>query len=97
ICTRSLHDALPISSAHHERAGGPVEEIPYNQIPVRRGRGARFNPANRFEPLHLEEDPAALDEEELRQVETTYFVDHTKSVLARNDSPDTGFTVSINP
>ena len=74
-----------------------MEEIPYNQIPVRRGRGARFNPANRFEPLHLEEDPAALDEEELRQVETTYFVDHTKSVLARNDSPDTGFTFSINP
>src|SRR5690606_23478252 len=66
-------------------------------MPVRRGRGARFNPANRFEPLHLEEDPAALDEEELRQVETTYFVDHTKSVLARNDSPDTGFTFSINP
>lgn len=74
-----------------------VKELPHRDIPVRRGRGARFNPANRFERLHLEEDPAALDVDELRQVETQYFVDHTKSILARNDSPDTGFTFSINP
>lgn len=74
-----------------------MDESTSNQIPARRGRGARLNPANRFERLHIEEDPAALDEEELRQVPTTYFVDHTKSVLARNDSPDTGFTFSINP
>lgn len=67
------------------------------EVPVRRGRGARLNTPNRFEPLHLEEDPAALDGEELRQVETRYFVDHTKSVLAKNDSPDVGFTYSINP
>lgn len=74
-----------------------VEERPSSQIPVRRGRGARLNPANRFERLHVEEDPAALDAEELRQVPTTYLIDHTKSILARNDSPDTGFTFSINP
>ena len=66
-------------------------------IPARRGRGARLNPPNRFDRLHFEEDPAALDEDELRQVETEYLVDATKSVLARNDSPDTGFTFSINP
>jgi DNA repair photolyase len=68
-----------------------------NEIPVRQGRGARLNPASRFEPLHLEEDPAALEEGELRQVQTQYLLDHTKSVLASNDSPDTGFTYSINP
>lgn len=66
-------------------------------LPVRRGRGARINPPNRFERLHVVEDPEALDEDELRQVQTQYFVDTTKSVLARNDSPDTGFTFSINP
>ncbi len=71
--------------------------IQHDMIPARRGRGARLNPANRFERLHYEEDPAALDEDELRQVETEYLVDRTKSILARNDSPDTGFTFSINP
>jgi DNA repair photolyase len=74
-----------------------LEEPIYDDLPVRRGRGARFNPANRFEPHHFVEDPAALDEEELRQVRTEYFTDHTRSILARNDSPDTGFTFSINP
>lgn len=69
----------------------------YQELPVRQGRGARLNPANRFEPLHLEEDPDALDEGELRQVPTRYLHDRTKSVLARNDSPDTGFEYSINP
>lgn len=67
------------------------------ELPTRRGRGARFNPPNRFEPFHLEEDPAGLDDDELRQVQTEYFVDHTKSILAKNDSPDVGFTFSINP
>lgn len=74
-----------------------MEDPQVNQIPVRRGRGARLNPVNRFERLHLQEDPAALDDDELRKVETSYFVDHTKSVLAENDSPDTGFRFSINP
>lgn len=69
----------------------------YLDMPARRGRGARLNPANRFDRLHLEEDPSSLDDDELRQVETQYFFDRTKSVLARNDSPDTGFTFSINP
>lgn len=66
-------------------------------MPARRGRGARINTPNRFEPLHVEEDPAALTEEELRQVETVYFSDHTRTILAKNDSPDVGFTYSINP
>lgn len=66
-------------------------------MPARRGRAARLNPANRFERFHVEEDPSALEGEELRQVETEFFVDRTKSVLARNDSPDTGFNYSINP
>lgn len=45
----------------------------------------------------MEEDPAALDDAELRQVPTEYLIDSTKSVLASNDSPDTGFRYSINP
>jgi DNA repair photolyase len=59
-----------------------------------RGRGAGFNPPNRFERLQVEplED---LDGE--RSLPTQYFVDSTKSILAENDSPDVPFTFSINP
>lgn len=66
-------------------------------MPARRGRAASRNPANRFEPIEHVEDPAALDEEELRQVPTTFYKDTTRSILAKNDSPDIPFTYSINP
>ena len=92
--TRRARKASPlhIVSDVEARSGEETREIP-----VRRGRGARINPPNRFEPLCLEEDPAALDEDELRQVPTKYYVDATKTLLARNDSPDIGFTFSLNP
>lgn len=63
----------------------------------RRGRGSALNPANRFERLHLEEDAAALDEDERRSVATQFLKDTSRSVLARNDSPDVPFTYSLNP
>ena len=68
-----------------------------SNVPLRRGRGARINPPNRFEPFHFEEDPDALDQEELRHLETEFFLDRTKTILAKNDSPDVGFTYSVNP
>ncbi|HYE95827.1 MAG TPA: PA0069 family radical SAM protein [Rubricoccaceae bacterium] len=63
----------------------------------RRGRGAAENPPNRFEPLHLEEDPEALDEDERRQAPTQLFRDTPRTILARNDSPDIPFRWSLNP
>ncbi|MFN7142037.1 MAG: radical SAM protein, partial [Limisphaerales bacterium] len=63
-----------------------------------RGRGAQQNPANRFEKLHLEYDADVhqLTEEELPR-NTVLLKDKSCSVLTRNDSPDVGFTFSINP
>jgi DNA repair photolyase len=59
-----------------------------------RGRGAGYNPPNRFERLHLE----AVDEsEEPRSQPTQYYIDSTRSILAKNDSPDVPFTFSLNP
>jgi len=40
-----------------------------------------------------EEDPA----EERRPVTTEYYIDSSRSILAKNDSPDINFTFSINP
>ena len=66
-------------------------------MPVRKGRSTALNPPTRFDPIVHEFDPAALDSEELRQVSTQYYEDHSRSILSRNDSPDLSFTWSINP
>ena len=60
------------------------------------GRGTITNPPNRFDRLHYEEQNAE-DEEELTRPKTTYYRDNTKSIIAYNDSPDVGFSASINP
>lgn len=63
-----------------------------------KGRGAAFNPPNRFEKLHLEPLEIELEEEEdVRPIRTVFFKDTSKSILAKNDSPDIPFTYSINP
>ena len=61
-----------------------------------RGRGAASNPANRFEPLHLETDPD-VEPESQPAPRTQFLKDHTASVLTHNDSPDIGFDTSLNP
>ncbi len=59
------------------------------------GRGAAGNPKNRFERIEAEPDP--LDPCEEPRPETIYLRDHSRSIIARNDSPDIGFDASINP
>jgi DNA repair photolyase len=60
------------------------------------GRGASANPAIRFEPLHYLTEEAE-SAEEAPSPRTQFFRDHTRSVIATNDSPDVGFDASINP
>src|ERR1700690_3073800 len=63
-----------------------------------RGRGAAFNPPNGFETLHLEPLDAGLDDERREDApKTVFYKDSSKSVLAKNDSPDIPFTYSLNP
>jgi DNA repair photolyase len=61
-----------------------------------RGRGAVDNPANRFEPLHLERDEDGNPEEDPAP-NTRFFRDATSTIINYNDSPDIGFRASINP
>jgi radical SAM superfamily enzyme YgiQ (UPF0313 family) len=60
------------------------------------GRGAASNPKNRFERIEVEPDPAELEEGDPRP-ETLYLRDHSRTIIARNDSPDIGFDASVNP
>src|SRR5438309_1574607 len=60
------------------------------------GRGTTTNPPNRFERLHYEQ--AELEDElEPARPKTTYYRDSTRSIIAYNESPDVGFSASINP
>jgi len=59
-------------------------------------RGALENPANRFEKIHLERDEDWNPEEDVTP-RTQFLVDHSKTAIAYNDSPDIGFNASLNP
>ena len=59
-----------------------------------RGRGTSANPANRFIPLYYE--PAPEDPDGPAPV-TQFFHDASRSLITTNDSPDIGFSHSINP
>ncbi|MEO8216790.1 MAG: PA0069 family radical SAM protein [Acidobacteriota bacterium] len=61
-----------------------------------RGRGAVLNPPNRFDTLHYEADPE-IDPNELPSPQTQFLRDETREIIATNDSPDVGFTYSVNP
>jgi DNA repair photolyase len=70
--------------------------------PTPRGRGARSNPANRFETTHRELDLEQVETDDeylaaLSRPRTEYLVDRSRNVIAENDSPDVGFEVSVNP
>lgn len=61
-----------------------------------RGRGAAHDPPNRFVPIYVEPATDHGDGEASAR-ETTFFRDATRSVITRNDSPDVGFSASLNP
>src|SRR5258706_99772 len=58
-----------------------------------RGRGSAGNPKNRFEKV----ERVAEDADETSSPATQFLPDSSKSIIARNDSPDVGFDASINP
>ncbi len=96
-------ERIPESTPFDSRSPGPRRPAG----PAFRGRGAGFNPPNRFETIRRDpffdgwEAPAGPEEAGAGQpaaaVPTTVTVDATRTVIARNDSPDVGFDRSINP
>ena len=65
----------------------------------RKGRGAGSNESGRFETEKRVpfDDGWGSSEEEPARLATTLSVDATRTIIARNDSPDIGFDRSINP
>jgi DNA repair photolyase len=64
-------------------------------LPVVRGRGASWNPPNRFERLHV--DRSEWQDEDDPRPETLLLEDHSRSILSYNEAPDVGFDVGLNP
>ena len=69
-------------------------QTPKAKPPVK-GRGSQENPAGRFERIDFvgDDDAAAAD----GAPATVYYTDHTKTIIAYNNSPDISFDASINP
>ena len=73
-----------------------------SDAPAPKGRGAGFNPANRFEATRHELELEQVEEDEeylaaLNRPRTEYLPDRSRTIIAENKSPDVGFETSINP
>jgi DNA repair photolyase len=63
-----------------------------------KGRGALSNPANRFAAAHSERVDDGWHQDELPEsVATEIRIDASRSIIARNESPDIPYDQSINP
>src|SRR5438067_10230666 len=81
------------SASHNRRMDMPATPQP------RKGRGAGSNETGRFESekrVAFDDGWSSLEEEPAR-LPTILSVDTTRTIIARNDSPDIGFDRSINP
>lgn len=63
----------------------------------RRGRASALNPPNRYERLHVERAVEDFEDHERRSVETQFLRDVSRTILAKNDSPDVPFMYGLNP
>ena len=65
-----------------------------------RGRGSRSGPSGRFERFEVVGNEfVQTDEFDLEpspRLPTEFFRDHSRSIIARNDSPDVGFEASVS-
>ena len=72
------------------------------QRPEAKGRGACFNPPNRFGQIHADDDLEHVEHDEdyledLRTLKTQYLPDESRTIVTKNDSPDLNFSYSLNP
>ncbi|MBE0545539.1 MAG: PA0069 family radical SAM protein [Verrucomicrobia bacterium] len=65
-------------------------------VPKASARGAMSNPPNRFEQIQLERD-AEWNPEDDPLPRTQFFKDHSRTIIAYNESPDIPFEASLNP
>jgi DNA repair photolyase len=63
-----------------------------------RGRGTNAAPANRFDAAHFEPDEeTGFADDETSDPRSQFIADASRSALSKNQSPDVGFDVGLNP
>ena len=62
-------------------------------LPVVKGRGAQYNPANRFDQYI----PTTFKSVESESEKTRFYKSFAKTIVNKVDSPDIGLTYSVNP
>lgn len=68
------------------------------QVAFIKGRGAQFNPKNRFlTGEYVREHVESIDDWETENRKTEYILDDSKTVVNRVGSPDVGMEFSLNP
>lgn len=67
-------------------------------VPIK-GRGATINPEGRFESRRREDfdDGWRVEADPPPSPATELFIDHARTIISRNDSPDIPFRQSVNP
>ncbi len=77
----------------------PLKTVSGKHSDPRKGRGAGINPEGRFEKVAREayDDGWETNGEELPPLKTHVTEERVKSIITHNDSPDVGFSQSINP
>ena len=78
----------------------PLKTINHEPAAPRKGRGAGVNPEGRFEQETRESFDDGWSHEEnidTPALKTSVTIEHAKSIISRNESPDVPFTQSINP
>ena len=78
----------------------PLKTLSGKHADPRKGRGAGINPEGRFETTQREafdDGWTSTEQDELPPLKTQVTIEHAKSIISHNDSPDVGFSQSINP
>lgn len=78
----------------------PLKTTAGNYGEAAKGRGATINPEGRFEKWAREESDDGWFQDpgdEASKPKTVIAIERAKTVISRNDSPDLGFSQSLNP
>ena len=78
----------------------PLKTVSGKHADPRKGRGAGINPEGRFEKIDREaydDGWSAQEREELPPLKTQVTIECAKSIISHNESPDVGFSQSLNP
>jgi hypothetical protein len=63
-----------------------------------KGRGAQYNPHNRFAAnSYVQEHAEGIDDWEVENQKTSFIIGTSKTIVNKVDSPDVGMAYSLNP